>query len=138
MQTQDIQLTTPIIKEIAKQAYYNESDFINDCLSYIEAIKSGRMCCHIHSVSKSGMSRVMSFNSCEMGKDRSYYRQYTRLFEILGYKVARSGNYAFAINGFGMDMVFNTNYNNIHTFKRLGLISATECESLARMTPTVL
>lgn len=136
----NIKGNTEINKRIENENHYTTADFISDCQTYIKAIEEGRMICIIKSVSKSGMSRVLAFNSFEPNKTGKggYYRQYIRLFEILGYKAARSNNYAFTINGCGMNMVFNTNYNNIHDLQRLGFITKDKCSELAQMTPTVL
>lgn len=132
-----MKLTKEIEKAINAQRYYSVEDFEKDCLTYINAIESGRMMCSIHSVAKSGMSRVLSFHSCESqhNSDKCYYRQYSSLFCALGYK--ESGN-GFRINGCGMDMVFHTNYSIIHDFKQLELITKEQCDHLAQQTPTVL
>lgn len=128
--------TATIEKMIKSIRHYDTERFIDDAAKYVAAIKEGRMCCIIHSVAKSGMSRVISFRSCEMG-ERAYYRQYLMLFEALGYKeLGNTGT--FRIGGCGMNMVFHTNYTIIHRLHRLGLISKEECEKLAQETPTVL
>jgi hypothetical protein len=110
--------------------------FIENAQDYISAIHQGRMLCVIHSVSSSGMSRNLSFYSCEVDRyGQYYYRNYRGLFRSLGYKEAKEG---FRINGCGMDMVFHTNYSNIHTFRQIGLLTAEECGSLSQKTPPVL
>ncbi len=110
--------------------------FIEDAQDYIKAIHEGRMLCVIHAVSKSGMSRNLSFYSCEQDRyGQYYYRNYRGLFRCLGYTEAKEG---FRINGCGMDMVFHTNYSNIHGFKRIGLLTAEECATLSQRTPPVL
>lgn len=112
-------------------------NFIDDAKTYLKAIKEQRMVCTIPHVSKSGMSRIIKFNSTE-GKNRKYWvRQYYTLFCALGYSYRRNHN-GFFISGCGMDMVFHTNYTNCHVFNRIGIISKAQCSKLAQMTPTVL
>ena len=132
-----MKLTKEIEKAINAQRYYSVEDFEKDCLAYINAIESGRMLCSIHSVAKSGMSRVLSFHSCEasQGTDKFYYRQYRSLFCALGYREAGEG---FRISGCGMDMIFHTNYTIIHRLCRLGFITEKECEKLCQQTPTII
>ena len=95
------------------------------------------MMCIIHKVSASGMSRTISFHECAkgQGQKRHYYLQFWSLFDMLGYRKARNCD-AFVVYGCGMDMIFNTNYNNMHEFKRLGIISKKDCDKLSQMTPT--
>lgn len=128
-----------LTKFIESEEYYSAEDFIKDAQAYIKAIKDKRMLCTIESVSASGMSRVLKFNSCEKNKNTKeyYFRQYSFLFLGLGY-TQQKNSYGFRVNGCGMDMVFHTNYTNIHTFKRLGLLTDKECSKLAQMTPTYL
>jgi hypothetical protein len=125
-------------KKIAKLSYYELENFYNDAKAYIKAIKERRMICIIKSVSASGMSRNLKFNSCEHYKDNFGYRQYFMLFKSLGYSEARAKDGSFNISGCGMDMVFHTNYSIIHDLKRLGFINDEECRKLAQDTPTVL
>ena len=116
-------------KRINAQNYYDVSMFISDVKTYIKAIKQRRMFCVIDSVSSSGMSRNIHFHSFE----KKYFRQYWTLFKVLGYTETK--NNSFRIGGCGMDMIFHTNYNNIHTFYRLGFIDKKTCDSLSQMTP---
>lgn len=118
-----------LTKRINSQNYYEVSMFISDVQTYIKAIKQRRMFCIIDSVSSSGMSRNIHFHSFE----KKYYRQYWTLFKVLGYTETK--NNSFRISGCGMDMIFHTNYSNIHTFYRLGFIDKKTCERLAQMTP---
>ena len=135
--TANINADKEISKAISSNEYYSTEQFISDAKTYIKAIKDGRMLCIIKSVSSSGMSRKLAFNSCECNKTRSSYRSYLGLLSTLGYKF-KDREYSFTVHGCGMDMVFNTNYVIMHRFKRLGLITAKECEVLAQKTPTVL
>ena len=134
----NIQENKELIKNIEKLNYYTVEQFISDAKTYLKAIQQQRMICIIKKVSTSGMSRDLKFMSAEQGKDkRFYHRQYICLFTALGYKeVKQTGT--FKINGCGMDMVFNTNYNIIHDLKRLGFITPDICRSLAQMTPNNL
>lgn len=126
-------------KEITKfvnyQNYYEVDDFIRDAKTYIKAIKARRMLCTIKSVSSSGMSRVIKFNSFEGSKMSGGFRQYWSLFSAMGYKESKGNRDAFTVHGLGMDMVFHTNYTIIH---RLGFMSKKEVTYLAQQTPTIL
>jgi len=130
-------------KNIAKKLkYYSYEQFEKDVIKYIEAIQEGRVVCVIHSVAKSGMSRVMSFHSCEEnnyteGDKQFHYRQWNCLSIALGHTESKCRN-GFRIGGCGMDMVFATNYNIIHDLHRLGFITKEVCNVLAQKTPTVL
>jgi len=128
-----------LLKAIAgtNNEYYNVEDFISDAKKYIKAIKEGRMICIIESVSSSGMSRVLKFNSCEKGTKTFSYRSYSLLFKTLGYKQARN-SWGFTISGCGMDMIFHTNYTIIHQLHKYGLLNKKDCDKLAQMTPTCL
>lgn len=112
--------------------------FIEDAQDYILAIRERRMLCVIHSVSSSGMSRTLSFYSCEKHEhsDGYYYRNYRSLFKSLGYPEAKNGG--FTIRGCGMDMVFHTNYSICSTLRHAGLLTAEEFGKLSQSTPTVL
>ena len=134
---QNITNDKEITKNLKALNYYEAKDLIRDAKIYIKAIKSGAMCCIIHSVSNSGMSRVISFHSCEKTKTRYNYRQYNCLFIALGYKEDKNRK-GFKISGCGMDMVFHTNYSIIRSLKKIGLINDTDCRTLEQQTPTVL
>ena len=129
-----------LIKNINSISYYSVESFIDDSKEYINAIKSGRMINSIGSVSSSGMSRTIKFLSCQRNKSGKshYYRQYWCFFNALGFSKARNSNDYFSISGCGMDMIFHTNYTNIHKLYRLGFISKKECEKYAQMTPTTI
>jgi len=136
--TNRIEANKELNKTISNMSYYDTKDFIRDANDYIKAIKEGRMINSIGSVSKSGMSRTMKFLSCNGSKGRFSYRQYSCLFEALGYKTSRESDYYFRVNGCGMDMVFHTNYTNIHNLHSLGFINKKECACLAQQTPTTI
>jgi hypothetical protein len=127
-----------LMKRINAITYYSVDLFISDVQTYIDAIREGRMLCVIPKVSPSGMSRQIKFHSWEPTERRGYYRQYWSLFTALGYSKARGNDNAFSINGCGMDMIFHTNYTNMHRFARWGFITKEECDHLAQQTPTVL
>ena len=110
--------------------------FYDNALRYIKATKEGRVICIIDSVSKSGMIRHMKFLECHRMISRYHYLNFYTFFRDLGWGKVKDTDY-FRIVGCGMDMVFNTNYNNMHDLKRLGFISKNQCETLAQMTPTV-
>jgi hypothetical protein len=130
-----IKLSNEVLKAIKANEYYNDEQFISDAIQWIKAIEQGRVICSVVSVSKSGMSRKLKFLSFEPNKDsdKGYYRQYNTMLKTLGYKLK---DYSITVNGCGMDMIFNTNYNIIHDFKRMGIITDEQCNTLCQMTPT--
>jgi len=133
----NIEANKELMENINSLNHYTIENFIQDAKDYIKAINTGRMLSIIEHVSNSGMSRVIKFHSFQGTGARGYYRQYHCLFIALGYKQAKNFE-GFRINGCGMDMVFNTNYNIIHDFKRLGLITKEQCSRLAQQTPVKL
>ena len=118
--------------------YYSLEDFAIDALNYVKAIKSGRMLCIIHSVSNSGMSRVLSFKACEKSKTGYNYRHFSFFFKVLGYTETKKYSGKFRVSGCGMDMIFHTNYSIMHDLCSMGIINKKECETLAQKTPVVL
>jgi len=128
-------------KGVKKLYSYTPERFLQDAKQYIKAIKERRMINSIGSVSGSGMSRTIKFLSCEKSKGKNasfWYSNYYCLFVAMGYTEARSKDHYFSISGCGMDMIFHTNYSNIHHFARLGIISKAECAELCQMTPTTI
>ena len=127
-----IQLTKEMIKRLENETYYTQEYFIQDCKDYIKAIKEGRMLYLVDTVSNSGMSRTLIIKSCEKNKRTKdfYYRNYTFMFKILGYSLSK--DYNIKVSGCGMNMLFATNYNIIHTFKNIGLINSKVCDVLAQ------
>lgn len=132
---ENITLSNDVKKLIAKNTYYSEEQFISDAKQYIEAIKEGRVIVSVVSVSKSGMSRRLKVLAYQRNdnNDKGYYRQFNSMFEALGYKFK---DYAFTVNGCGMDMIFHTNYSAMHAFNRMGIITDKECDNLSQQTPT--
>ena len=110
-------------------------NFVMNVQRYLKATKERRVICSIGSVSKSGMSRTMKF--MEMPKNGGYLLNFYQLFDILGHQKINESDY-FRINGCGMDMVFNTNYNIIHNLQSLGFITRKTCRVLAQETPQVV
>ena len=138
---QAISLNKELTKKINSISHYSIEQFINDSQRYIKAIQEGRVIVSIPSVSRSGMSRNMKFLECAkhtQTKDVRYsYLQFYCLFKSLGYSFRQNSD-TFTISGCGMDMVFSANYNNIHMFKRLGIITTEQCSKLAQMTPSII
>jgi hypothetical protein len=129
---QNIKSDKELSKRLENDSFFDVETFIRNSERYIKAIKQGRMFCIIHSVSSSGMSRVIEFAECS-GKGTNYnFLNFYGLFNSLGYM--KSGN-GFRINGCGMDVVFNTNYCIIHKLHGLGFISSKECALFAQKTP---
>ena len=111
---------------------YDAERFYSDALTYIKAIKEGRVLFNIVSVSSFGIIRKFDILSCE-GRGKQYrFRHYTQFFEALGFTV--KSNYIVVV-GCGMDMVFDTNYTTIRRLFDIGFISKKECLRLEQMTP---
>lgn len=125
-------LTKEMIKRLSKEEYYTQEDFTKDIQTYIKALKEGRLQYLVMNVSSSGMNRNILIQSCEQNKNNNnfYYRQYLKMFEILGYKLDK--NFNIKVSGCGMNMLFATNYNLIRTFKNMNIITAEDCEMLAQ------
>ena len=130
-----------LVKNINSLNYYSISQFIRDCERYIKAIKEGRIIVNVASVSSSGMSRRLKFLACERArriKEVKYnYCNYNCFFNSLGYKT-RNTDFSFNVSGCGMDMIFATNYDIIHSLYNLGFINKKQCNRLAQMTPSCI
>ena len=134
----NIILSNEVKKAIAKNEYYSEDSFIKDSESWINAIREGRVICSVVSVASSGMSRQLKFLSFEPSKqenEKGWFRQYNAMLQSLGFRYNKN-KYCISVSGCGMDMIFHTNYTIIHSFKRMGFITDSECEKLCQMTPT--
>ena len=123
----------------SKQYPLSEECFIDNAKRYIKAIKEERMICSIGSVSQSGMSRTIKFVELAKSQGNKFHimLNFFQLFEVLGYQKIKNSDY-FRIHGCGMDMIFNTNYNNIHHLHNLGFMTKKMCDSLAQKTPHVI
>lgn len=111
--------------------YYTTEDFIADAKTYIKALKSGRVQYRVTHVSQSGMSRDINIQSYEGTMNKGYYRNYITMLQTLGYRFSKH-SWDIKVSGCGMDMLFATNYDIIHTFHRLGLINRKSCDTLAQ------
>lgn len=129
---QSITLSKETEKRLLKEEYYNKEMLLNDIQDYIKALKEGRLQYLVMNVSSNGMSRSIYVQSCEQSKSNNnfYFRQYSRMFEMLGYKLDK--DYNVRVAGCGMNMLFATNYNLIHTLKNMNIISENEAEILAQ------
>ena len=129
---QNITLSKDIEKRLSKEEYYTKEMLLNDIQDYIKALKEGRLQYLVMNVSSNGMNRNILIQSCEQNKTNNnfYYRQYSRMFEMLGYKLNK--DYYIRVSGCGMNMLFATNYNLIHTFKNMNIISENEAGILAQ------
>lgn len=137
--TQNIKDDKELMKRLTL-SYYHSSDlvdlFLKDADRYIRAISDRSMICVINSVSSSGMSRNISFYHLQKNGYKEFnVLNFNCLFKSLGYTYINNG---FRISGCGMNMIFHTNYTNIHNFLRLGIISKKQCEELAQITPHLL
>lgn len=126
-----IKLSKEQLKRLNKESYYNEENFIKDCKIYIKALKANRVRYSVTHVSSSGMSRDINIISFEGSMSNGYFRNYNMMLTILGYSFAKHSN-DIKVSGCGMNMLFATNYDIIHTFKRMGLIKNKTCEVLAQ------
>lgn len=132
-----------ILNNIKKSYKLNEQDanYFFDCAKeYIKAIKENRMICNIEHVSKSGMSRYLTFKYLQKSKyDKNRYNLINTnfLFKTLGYRFNKN-HCAFFVGGCGMDMVFHVNYCNIHDFTKLGFLNKKECTKLSQNTPSII
>lgn len=103
---------------------------------YIDASRHHAIICVIESVARSGMSRSLKFLEMSQSPEGRFgVMQFWTLFKALGYPESRSSSDCFTVHGCGMDMVFATNYDIIHTLCRLGFIDSEECNVLAQRTP---
>jgi hypothetical protein len=128
-----IHLTKEMIKNLENEEYYTNEQFIKDCKTYIKALKSGRLQYRVTHVSSSGMSRNILISSYEGTMTKGHYRNYKHVLLILGYKFADRYSNDIKVNGCGMNMLFATNYNIIHTFYNIGLINKKQCEILSQL-----
>ena len=129
---QNITLSKDIEKRLSKEEYYTKEMLLDDIQDYIKALKEGRLQYLVMNVSSSGMSRAILIQSCEQSKSNNsfYFRQYSRMFEMLNYKLDK--NYNIKVSGCGMNMLFATNYYLIQTFKSMNIISENEADILAQ------
>lgn len=108
--------------------------------AYINASRTGSLCCVVKSVSKSGLSRKLLFFSLDQSSEGNCIPYYYGYFlELLGYKASR--NYcdsSITVSGAGMDMVFYTNYRVINMLCDLGFITEAERDILSQKTPHTL
>ena len=129
---QNITLSKETEKRLSKEEYYTKEMLLDDTQDYIKALKEGRLQYLVMNVSSNGMSRSILIQSCEQNKTNNnfYFRQYTRMFEMLGYKLNK--DYYLKVSGCGMNMLFATNYYLIQTFKNMNIITENEAEILAQ------
>ena len=126
------------LSNVKKYGSSEVSQFTQSAKRYIKAIKQGRVICNIENVSRSGMSRNLKFLECSGTiKNGFNYLNFWSLFKDLGFTTLQNRQ-SFKINGYGMDMVFHTNYQIMHQLQSLGFISKKECEILAQKTPNVI
>ena len=129
---QNITLSKDIEKRLSKEEYYTKEMLLDDIQDYIKALKEGRLQYLVMNVSSNGMSRNILIQSCEQNKNNNnfYFRQYSRMFEMLNYKLDK--DYNIRVSGCGMNMLFATNYYLIQTFKSMNIITENEANILAQ------
>jgi hypothetical protein len=135
-------------------SYYTKSDedltlcahmFERTAKQYIKTVEQRRMICFVQGVSRSGMTRRMTFKACIWHKGIDTY-SYVNMNWFIHAATGATGATGIRINkdrelvveGCGMDMVFNTNYTVIHSLQRLGYLKPKRAERLAQMTPTAV
>ena len=127
-----ITLSNEIVKAISKETYYTQEQFIQDVKTYIKAVQSGRIHYSVTHVSTSGMNRNISIMSYEGSMSKGYYRNYFGMLRVMGYKFADKHSLYIKVAGCGMNMLFATNYNLMHSFYRMGFINKKACDTLAQ------
>ena len=129
---QNITLPKETEKRLSKEEYYTKEMLLDDIQDYIKALKEGRLQYLVMNVSSNGMNRNILIQSCEQNKTNNnfYFRQYSRMFEMLNYKLDK--DYNIRVSGCGMNMLFATNYYLIQTFKSMNIISDSEADILAQ------
>ncbi len=75
------------------------------------------------------MSRDIKITSCEKGEKNYYYREYSRMLEILGFSFNKR-TWDLKVSGCGMNMLFATNYNIMRYLLNLKFINRKECAIL--------
>ncbi len=125
-----LQLSQDVLKQISKENYYDIDSFIRDVNTYIKAVKSGRILYTVTHVSQSGMSRDISIQSFEGKTNNGSYRSYYMMLKVMGYNFSKYND--IKVSGWGMDMLFATNYRLIHSFNRMGFINKPSCDKLAQ------
>ena len=108
--------------------------------AYINAIRTGSLCCVVKSVSKTGLSRRLLFFSVDQNNEGNCMPYYYGYFlELLGYKASR--NYcdsSITVSGCVTDMVFYTHSRVINMLCDFGFITASEWAVLRKKTPHTL
>jgi len=127
-----ITLSNEIKNNLKKEEYYTEDQFVSDVKTYINAVKSGRILYTVTHVSSSGMSRNINIKSFEGSMSKGHYRNYFTMLRVMGYKSADKYSSNIRVGGCGMNMLFATNYNIIHSFYRMGFINKATCDVLAQ------
>lgn len=123
-------ISKEVTKKINNEAWYNEEAFKSDAITYIEAVKSGRMIYDVTSVARSGMSRRILIRSVEHSKhsEEYYIRTYRTFLKVLGYRL--NDDNTITVSGCGMNMLFATNYNIISQLYNMKFITKEECATL--------
>lgn len=124
-------LTNEVLKFIKSKDYYTEDDFCKDAKTYINAVKSGRIKYEVTHVSSSGMSRDINIQSYEGTMSKGSYRTYNYFLQAMGYR-SKKHSWDITVSGCGMNMLFATNYDIIHSLKRMGFINEETCRTLAQ------
>ena len=98
----------------------------------IFAIRTKTLLCNIESVSKSGMTRKLSFLTIAGGQ----VWRFNDLFQIDGYRLDK--NYNVIVTGCGMDMVWNTVYTMAYKLNQMGFITDEDLPKLSQSSAIVI
>ena len=108
--------------------------------AYINASRTGSLCCMVKSVSKTGLSRKLLFFSVDQNNEGDCMPYYYGYFlELLGYKGSRNySDSCITVQGAGMDMIFHTHSRVINMLCDFGFITVSEWAVLRKKMPHTL
>lgn len=109
--------------------------FIADGKRYIKAAKEGRLLVAIDKVSANGLTRHLSIMelTTRTKTKRRHLLYFINLFDTMGFtKVKDSAS--IRVIGSGMDMTLATHIVMLKNLKKVGLLTAQQCEDLCRTT----
>ena len=110
------------------KAFLASEDGKRNAERFIKALKEERILCSVHSVSKSGMSRVIAFREITKCGKKYIILQFDWFLEQLGYTRKNNG---ISVGGCGTDMMFYTLYSVCGTLKANGYKVPKDYMSLA-------
>lgn len=99
--------------------YLQTIDGQNTANAFIKAVEDGRLICVIKSVSKSGMSRNVTFKEIENLSGQPCIFPLDHFLNAMGYPYARNGE-GITLKGCGMDLIFKAIYDVLDELRRNG------------------